>query len=75
MVRKKKTYEPALRKSQAEMLRTKGFITVKEAADRCGVAGSTIYSWAADEKIVTKKVGSAVYVSLASLRGYLDMDL
>jgi excisionase family DNA binding protein len=63
------------RVEQRMKMRAKGFVTVAEVADRVGVSPSTVYNWIHDERVQSLRVGSAWYVSVASVKAYHGEDV
>lgn len=62
-------------KEQEKMMRKKGYLTVRKAADAAGVGRSTMYEWLDGGWVSGKRVGKTRYVSVASLRDYLGGTL
>ena len=50
-----------------ESMRARGWIVLAEASETTGIATSTLRTWVTDGKIVAKKVGGVVFVSVESL--------
>jgi len=48
-------------------MRARGWIVLAEASETTGIATSTLRTWVTDGKIVAKKVGGVVFVSVESL--------
>lgn len=59
------------RDSQDARMKAKGYVTVAKAAEMTNTALTTLYRWIGDRKVTGKRVGSARYVSLKSLKKYL----
>lgn len=47
-----------------------GLLRVSEVVRRTGKARSTVYNWIATKKVKAKKIGTEVYVTIASLREF-----
>lgn len=60
-----------MRSKQAELMRQRGFITVKEIAAKIGITKTTVYRWVEQGKVAEERVGAARYISLASLVQHL----
>lgn len=58
-----------LKEQRAEVMRQKGYVSVKEASKASLMPEVTIYRWAAQALIGSAREGRTVYVSLADLRG------
>jgi excisionase family DNA binding protein len=59
---------------QADIMRARGFIRVTEAARIIGITPKTVYDWVSDGKVEGAQLGSAHYVSVASLVQKLGPD-
>lgn len=60
--------------TQTEAMRTRGFVSVTEAADLAHVARSTIYRWIDAEKIEAEDTGLGTFVKRVSLVRHLGPE-
>lgn len=63
-----------MRKTRDSTLERKGYVTVKEAAERCQQAQSTVYRWLDTGAVEGLQVGRSRYVKLASLVEFIGKD-
>lgn len=59
------------RGKQAELMRQRGFVTVKEIATKLGITKTTVYRWVEQGKVAEERIGAARYISLSSLAQHL----
>lgn len=52
---------------QAAMMRARGYITPREAAERLGISTGTIYRWVDEGHVAEQRLAGARYVEVGSL--------
>jgi excisionase family DNA binding protein len=60
-------------KKQVEMMRTRGYVTAQEAADKLGHSPRHVARLVEEGRLNGTKVGARHYVALASVRAYLGI--
>ena len=63
------------RSRRAAMMRTQGFISVRESSERCALSVGALYKWIAEGSVKSTRVGNAVYIELASLRAQVGPEV
>lgn len=56
---------------QTELMRQRGYLTVSEAAKRCGVSDGTVRRWIQEGEVREVRVGKRHFVERKSLADYL----